>query len=110
VGTACLTAGDPQYWPEAIDGEAMYVHRLAVRRASAGGLISAALLRWCGAQARVLGCHYLRLDCDAGRPRLRRVYENFGFEFHSERLVGAFTVARYQQPLQNGSGEAKHSS
>ncbi len=99
LGTACLTADDPRYWPEAVAGEAMYVHRLAVRRSGAGGLVSAALLCWCGFQVRALGCQYLRLDCDAGRPRLRRVYENFGFEFHSERLVGAFTVARYQLAL-----------
>ena len=33
LGTACLMADDPQYWPEAVAGEAMYVHRLAVRRA-----------------------------------------------------------------------------
>ena len=99
LGTACLMTDDPQYWPEAVAGEAMYVHRLAVRRAGAGASISAALLHWCGAEARALGCQYLRLDCDAGRPRLRRVYEDLGFEFHSERIIGAFAVARYQQPL-----------
>ena len=44
---------------------------------------------------------YLRLDCDASRPKLRRLYEELGFEFHSFRQVGAYYVARYEYPLTN---------
>jgi hypothetical protein len=37
VGTMRLTTSDPAFWPEAAPGEALYLHRLAVRRAAAGG-------------------------------------------------------------------------
>jgi GNAT superfamily N-acetyltransferase len=97
VGTARLTAEDEPFWPEARDGEALYIHRLAVRRTHAGAGVSAALLEWCLRRATQLGREYLRLDCDAQRARLRRVYEDFGFEYHSDQVVGRYTVARYQK-------------
>jgi GNAT superfamily N-acetyltransferase len=96
VGTVRLTASDPVFWPEAAPGEALYLHRLAVRRAVAGGLVSSGLLRWAVGHAAGRGVRALRLDCEASRPSLRRVYERFGFSFHSERAVGPFVVARYE--------------
>jgi GNAT superfamily N-acetyltransferase len=72
------------------------VHRLAVRRANAGQGISIALLQWAVEHARSLGKRYLRLDCDADRPRLRALYEGFGFRLHSYRQVGAYYVSRYE--------------
>jgi GNAT superfamily N-acetyltransferase len=96
VGTMCLTESDPLFWPDALPDEALYSHRLAIRRARSGGHVSSALLRWALDQARVRGVRYLRLDCEASRPSLRRIYERFGFSYHSDRAVGSFVVARYQ--------------
>jgi hypothetical protein len=96
VGTMRLTISDPVFWPEAIPGEALYLHRLAVRRAAAGGRASSRLLRWASAHATAVGARYLRLDCEASRHRLRGVYERFGFQYHSERVVRRAVVARYQ--------------
>ena len=45
------------------------------------------------------GRHFLRLDCEASRPRLRAVYERSGFQHHSDRQVGPSYVSRYQLPL-----------
>jgi len=98
LATARLTLSDPQFWPDAAAGEALYLHRLAVRRGHAGRGVAPAVLDWCRAHARALGCRFLRLDCDARRPRLRQVYEDFGFAFHSERSIGPYTAARYQLP------------
>ncbi|MEH2214010.1 MAG: hypothetical protein V7K84_25930, partial [Nostoc sp.] len=42
---------------------------------------------------------YLRLDCDASRPRLRAVYERFGFRHHSDKQVGAYFVSRYEYKI-----------
>jgi hypothetical protein len=39
---------------------------------------------------------FLRLDCAADRSQLRLVYENFGFQHHSDRQVGSYFVARYE--------------
>ncbi len=97
VGVLRVTEEDPLFWPDANPEEALYLHRLAVRRAHAGGLVSTALLTWAGQRARRLGRRYLRLDCDANRPRLRALYERLGYVFDSERLVGSFHAARYQK-------------
>ena len=56
---------------------ALYVHRMAVRRRSAG--LGAAVLDWaaCVARERRLGA--LRLDCVTSNRRLRAYYEAAGF-------------------------------
>jgi GNAT superfamily N-acetyltransferase len=73
------------------------VHRLAVRRRYAGtGVSTAAMLRWAVERTRALGRPYLRLDCAAARPKLRAIYERFGFQHHSYAQIGAYYVARYE--------------
>ncbi|HEY6359785.1 MAG TPA: GNAT family N-acetyltransferase, partial [Vicinamibacterales bacterium] len=63
------------------------------------GAISTALMTWAVDRARSLRRDALRLDCDADRTSLRAVYERFGFEYHSDRQVGPYYVARYEFPL-----------
>jgi GNAT superfamily N-acetyltransferase len=95
AGTIRFELEDHLFWPDVPNGEAVYVHRLAVKRRFAGGTVSSALLEWAVQQVRALGRPFLRLDCDASRARLRAVYERFGFRYHSERRVGPYVVARY---------------
>jgi GNAT superfamily N-acetyltransferase len=99
IGTARLTTEDPLFWPDAITGEAMYLHRLAVRRAHAGGATSRLIVDFGCAHAKNLGCAYLRLDCDASRASLRSLYEALGFTYQGERTVGSYTVARFQKSV-----------
>jgi GNAT superfamily N-acetyltransferase len=75
VGTMKFQLEDPLFWPGALEDEAAYVHRLAVRRRYAGMGVSIALLRWAVERTRALGRPYLRLDCAAARARLRAIYE-----------------------------------
>lgn len=96
AGVVKFQLEDQQFWPDLPAGEAAYVHRLAVRRAFAGGGISSALLSWAVERTRALSRSYLRLDCEASRPKLRAIYEKFGFVHHSDRQVGPYFVARYQ--------------
>jgi GNAT superfamily N-acetyltransferase len=96
AGTMKFQLEDPMFWPEMHEGEAAYVHRLAVRRRYAGMGVSTALLRWGVERTRVLGRPYLRLDCAAARDKLRAIYEGFGFRHHSYANVGAYYVARYE--------------
>ena len=96
LGTMRLVDSDPDFWPEAGAREAIYLHRLAVRRAAAGGRVSSALLEHAAQRARELGLPYLRLDAESSRSRLRGVYERFGFQFHSYHMVRGVHVARYQ--------------
>ncbi len=90
---------DLLFWPDVPSGQSAYVHRLAVKREFAGGGVSTALLRWAVERARSLGKKYLRLDCEASRPKLRAVYERFGFRHHSDRQVGPYFVSRYEYEI-----------
>jgi GNAT superfamily N-acetyltransferase len=90
---------DTLFWPDVPRGQSAFVHRLAVRRQFAGGVVSTVLLDWAVGRARTLGKTYLRLDCEASRLRLRAVYERFGFRHHSDRQVGANFVARYEYEI-----------
>ena len=99
IGTIKFQLNDPLTWPDVAPDESAFVHRLAVRRQFAGGQVSNALLRWAVGRARGLGRNFLRLDCEASRPRLRAVYERFGFRHHSDRQVGPYFVARYELDL-----------
>lgn len=96
AGVVKFQLEDRQFWPDVPQGESAFVHRLAVRRRFAGRGISSALLSWAVERARSLRRGYLRLDCEASRPKLRAVYESFGFVHHSDRQVGPYFVSRYQ--------------
>jgi len=99
VGTIKFQLQDDLFWPDTPADEAAFVHRLAVRRAFAGGQLSAQLLRWAGERAKSLGRPFLRLDCEASRPRLRAFYERCGFRHHSDRQFGPLFLSRYELPL-----------
>jgi GNAT superfamily N-acetyltransferase len=90
---------DALFWPDLPPDGSAFVHRLVVRRRFKGQGVSTALLRWAVDHARALGRSYLRLDCDKSRPKLRALYEGFGFQFHSFRQVGPYYVARYEYAL-----------
>jgi GNAT superfamily N-acetyltransferase len=90
---------DKKFWPDVPEGESAYVHRLAVRRCFSGGVVSHALLRWAAERARKLNRHFVRLDCEASRSRLRAVYERFGFRHHSDREVPPYFVSRYEYKI-----------
>ncbi|MEH2178338.1 hypothetical protein [Nostoc sp.] len=60
------------------------------------------ILLWAVEHPQTLSKHYLRLDCDDSRPRLRAVYQGFGFRDRSQRQVDAYFVSgyEYQRPPQ----------
>jgi len=90
---------DRLFWPDLGRDDSAFIHRLVVRRRYKGLGVSSVLLRWAVDRARSIGKQHLRLDCDASRPKLRALYEGFGFRLHSFRQVGAYYVARYECPL-----------
>jgi GNAT superfamily N-acetyltransferase len=105
TGTIKFQLEDTLFWPDVSQEESAFVHRLAVRRRFAGGVVSSTLLRWAVERAQALGRRYLRLDCEASRARLRKVYEQFGFRHHSDRHVGPYFVSRYEFEVQPPDGE-----
>lgn len=107
AGVVKFQLEDPLFWPDVLPEQSAFIHRLAVRRRFAGGGVSSALLQWSVSRARSLGRRYLRLDCEASRPRLRAVYERFGFAHHSDRQVGPYFVSRYEYDVTGEAGSGK---
>ena len=95
MATAKFIDNDPAFWPDAVPGDARYIHRLAVRRQYAGTGIAQAIIEWAKTEALRANCSYLRLDCDSQRQRLRKLYLDMGFSFVDELEVKPFIVARF---------------
>lgn len=96
VGACTLSPADPEFWPDAPEGAAAYLHKLAVRRTHAGGGVSSRLIAKCREIAREWGCSKLRLDC---HPNLRGLYEQLGFAHFDTfypRGDTSFVVERFE--------------
>jgi GNAT superfamily N-acetyltransferase len=105
AGAVRFQLEDQLFWPDLTRDDSAFIHRLVVRRRYRGIGVSTALMRWAAFHARERGKRYLRLDCDADRPKLRMLYEGFGFRFHSFRQVGPYYVARYAYQLSDRGGD-----
>ncbi len=99
AGAVRFQLEDQLFWPDLRGDDSAFIHRLVVRRRFRGQGVSTALMRWALSHACELDKRWLRLDCDANRPKLRSMYEGFGFRFHSFRQVGPYYVARYEYRL-----------
>lgn len=96
AGAVRFQLDDLLFWPDIRRDESAFVHRLVVRRRFKGQGVSTALLQAAVDSAKAAGRRYLRLDCDANRPKLMAFYEAFGFRLHSFRQVSSYYVARYE--------------
>ncbi|NNE66864.1 MAG: GNAT family N-acetyltransferase [Pyrinomonadaceae bacterium] len=89
---------DLEYWDDVPHEDSAFIHRVAVRRNFSGLGLSGAMIEWAKLKAIADGRRYLRLDC-ADRPKLRRVYEDMGFKFHSVKKRSPYFVIRYEFDL-----------
>lgn len=100
AAVACmyLQRDDPVFWPEAQAADALYVHRLAVRRAFARRGWGPRLLDWAALEAHKLRRAFLRLDTEP-RPALLRLYANAGFRRVDEQPIrlGRHEVVRFER-------------
>lgn len=104
VATLVLQREDPWVWPEARPGEALYVHRLSVAPGFTGRGLAARLLDHAVRETRGAGRPFLRLDTGADRPKLRALYEGYGFRFVEEKPRTHYVAAKYELAL--GAGDA----
>ena len=81
------------------DGEAGYVHSLAVRPHLHGHKLGETLLEWAKIYVRSHNRKCLRLDCVASNQILRNYYEKLGFNFCGEATYEDFTGALYEFAL-----------
>lgn len=103
AGCYVLLDRDPLFWPDDPEGEAMYLHKLAVHPDVQGQGLARTLLQRASQQAAQGGRACLRLDTATQRPKLRAVYESFGFHHVADRIVKSWAVSLYELPVQTGA-------
>jgi protein-tyrosine phosphatase len=91
VATITLQWEDPAYWGER-PPDAGYVHRLAVRPAFHRQGWGGRLLAWAESATREHGRPWLRLDCAAANPRIRRYYAELGFREVGDLVLGGLAL------------------
>lgn len=96
IGVFRLQARDPNFWPEIPEGTSAYLHKLAVLPEGQGQGLAHLLLRHAVEVTQAKGLGSLRLDCMGGRPKLRTVYESFGFRHHSQIVIGGQVFERFE--------------
>jgi ribosomal protein S18 acetylase RimI-like enzyme len=99
VATIILQWSDPMFWPPEGHDQAGYVHKLAVRRASAGRGLGEELLDWAAARSAERGKRFLRLDCQGTNPGLCAYYEKLGFTRRGQKMVRTWQVALYEREV-----------
>ena len=100
VASMRLQTRDDVYWPADPPGEALYLHKVAVRRCAAGRQWPTRLIAWAHEQARAAGARYLRLDT-ADRNELLSLYQRHGFYLVDERprCVDGLMIHRLELPI-----------
>ncbi|WP_425146120.1 GNAT family N-acetyltransferase [Deinococcus sp.] len=101
--TCILLDHDPSFWPDDPPGAALYLHKLEVHPAWQGHGLAHAMLRAAVQEVRAMGGQFLRLDTDFLRPRLRAVYEQFGFAY-----IGQKQNERHHHALYEYDAAADH--
>jgi GNAT superfamily N-acetyltransferase len=99
VGVFRLQLQDLAFWPDIPDGTSAYLHKLAVIPTLQGQGLAHVLLGHAVRLTREKDLRFLRLDCRGGRPKLRAVYESFGFRHHSQKLLGGQVFERFELEL-----------
>lgn len=81
--TACafiLQWNDSEYWPHADRNDAVYLHKLCVRREFAGKNISKSVVDAIKGLCKKRGLKYIRLDTALDEKVIRKIYLNMGFK------------------------------
>lgn len=95
IGVFRLDPRDGLFWPEIGDGASLFLHKLAVHPRRQGQQLAQALLAYACDVARQRGHRFLRLDCMGGRPKLRAIYQDFGFEAGGDVTLGGHVFHRF---------------
>ncbi|MCM3627558.1 GNAT family N-acetyltransferase [Paenibacillus glycanilyticus] len=92
-----LQEEDSFFWPEDHLNDALYLHKLCIRREYSKTGLSGNMLAYAKNAAHALHKRYLKLDCAADRTSLRQFYEQHGFTLVRERLaMETYPAAFYQ--------------
>jgi GNAT superfamily N-acetyltransferase len=111
AGTFTLQRRDPVFWPAAVEATGgisawgadgtrpVYLHRFATRTGYRG--LGGLMLGEAETIALDWGANIMRLDCVAADARIRRYYEDAGFEYRGDIQPAhlTFPASRYEKRL-----------
>jgi predicted N-acetyltransferase YhbS len=100
AATFTLLWNDPFFWGER-PPDAVYLHKLAVRRAFAGRRLGERIVEWVDATAAAAGRSFVRLDTQRDDPGIRRYYERLGFEYRGEHEHPGFPAVLYERRVRS---------
>jgi GNAT superfamily N-acetyltransferase len=95
AGVVFLQEADPLFWPEVVETDSLYVHKLAIDPSRMGAGLGILAIEAVVQEADDRGFRWVRLDCD-DRPELHSFYQCCGFEMVDIKSIGIYRVARYQ--------------
>lgn len=100
VACMLMQTRDEVYWPNDPAGEALYLHKVAVRRTSAGKGWLRRLVYWAREEAKCAGAEFLRIDT-LQRVELLSLYGRLGFQIVDEyaRHSCGEMIVRLELPL-----------
>lgn len=84
VGCVAVTDIDTTYWHNIECGKSLYLHKLAIKNEARGNRLSSQMIDHVKNIARSRGINEIRLDCNADRAKLRKIYEDQGFKLVKE--------------------------
>jgi ribosomal protein S18 acetylase RimI-like enzyme len=101
VGTLTIQWTDPDVWGErGMDGQAGYIHGMAVARSVGGMRVGERMLEWAVGAIAARGRACARLDAMASNAPLCRYYEQRGFQpLGTILLPGNFTMRLFERRL-----------
>ena len=97
TGCVTLTFERDSYWPT--PANALYLHRLAVRKSHSGAGFGKELLKSAIAETTRRGIPLLRLDCLATNAVLKAYYENEGFTYVGLGYEGQTGYHLFEMPI-----------
>ena len=99
IVTMILKFYDPEFWDTICPNESGFIHKLSITREYAGKGYVAKMIEHAQMICVQKGITYLRLDCDANRPKLCRVYEKLGFKKVGRKVINNYDTAFYELSL-----------
>ena len=94
-----LERSDALFWPEIRESDSLFIHKLAVKRAYAKYGIPSFAVSFARSVAVEQRRKYLRLDCDALRPKLKALYLDLGFKYVDDHELAGYTASRFQMEV-----------
>ncbi len=80
VGAFILQEQDQQYWPNARQGEALYLHKLCVGRKFAHQNMACRIVGAIAEKCKEEGISRIRLDTSLDEQKVRKIYLGMGFK------------------------------